>query len=54
MPRVAGGARSGGEGRGHRPSRERQSALVMRDDEQDGAPPRTRVDLGAGTVVVRL
>ncbi|WP_436841903.1 DUF6191 domain-containing protein [Streptomyces bobili] len=34
---------------------ERQSALVMRDDEEDGAPPnRTTVDLAGGTAVVRL
>lgn len=33
---------------------ERRSALVMRDDEEDGAPPRTSVDLGRGTAVVRL
>ncbi|TRO61658.1 DUF6191 domain-containing protein [Streptomyces sp. IB201691-2A2] len=32
---------------------ERQSALVLRDDEEDGAPPhRTRVDLDGGTAVV--
>ncbi|MFD4830311.1 DUF6191 domain-containing protein [Streptomyces uncialis] len=35
--------------------KERQSALVMRDDEEDGAPPNhTRVDLDNGTAVVRL
>lgn len=35
--------------------KERQSALVMRDDEDDGAPPhRTTVDLEGGAVVVRL
>lgn len=34
---------------------ERQSALLMRDDEEDGAPPnRTRVDLDGGTAVVRM
>ena len=34
--------------------RERQSTLVLRDDEEDGAPPhRTTVDLDAGTAVVR-
>ncbi|WP_329292689.1 DUF6191 domain-containing protein [Streptomyces sp. NBC_01455] len=33
---------------------ERRSALVMRDDEEDGAPAhRTTVDLAAGTAVVR-
>ncbi|MGW0755950.1 DUF6191 domain-containing protein [Streptomyces sp. NPDC002814] len=35
--------------------KQRQSSLVMRDDEEDGAPPnRTRVDLGGGVAVVRL
>ncbi|MFD3479158.1 DUF6191 domain-containing protein [Streptomyces sp. NPDC058695] len=35
--------------------KERQSALVMPDDEDDGAPPnRTTVNLDAGTVVVRM
>ncbi|WP_329257557.1 DUF6191 domain-containing protein [Streptomyces sp. NBC_01478] len=34
--------------------KERQSALVMRDDEEDGDPPWSTVDLGAGTAVVRL
>ncbi|MEU9060536.1 DUF6191 domain-containing protein [Streptomyces sp. NPDC048430] len=35
--------------------KERQSALLMRDDEEDGAPPnRTTVDLAMGTAVVRL
>jgi hypothetical protein len=35
--------------------KERQSALVMPDDEDDGAPPnRTTVHLDAGTVVVRM
>lgn len=35
--------------------KERQSALLMRDDEEDGAPPhRTTVDLERGTAVVRL
>ncbi|MGW3634081.1 DUF6191 domain-containing protein [Streptomyces sp. NPDC005122] len=33
---------------------ERRSSLVMRDDEEDGAPAhRTTVDLAAGTAVVR-
>lgn len=33
---------------------ERRSSLVMRDDEEDGAPAhRTTVDLKAGTAVVR-
>ncbi|MFE9661839.1 MULTISPECIES: DUF6191 domain-containing protein [unclassified Streptomyces] len=35
--------------------KERASALVLRDDEEDGAPPnRTRVDLDGGTAIVRL
>ncbi|MEU3778172.1 DUF6191 domain-containing protein [Streptomyces sp. NPDC032472] len=35
--------------------KERQSALVMPDNEDDGAPPnRTTVDLAAGTAVVRM
>ncbi|MFE2968508.1 DUF6191 domain-containing protein [Streptomyces sp. NPDC059340] len=34
--------------------KERQSALVLRDDEEDGAPPhRTTIDLDGGTAVVR-
>lgn len=35
--------------------KERQSALVLRDDEEDGAPPnRTVVDLESGVAVVRV
>ncbi|MEV6579917.1 DUF6191 domain-containing protein [Streptomyces sp. NPDC051582] len=35
--------------------KERQSALVLRDDEEDGAPPnRTSVDLESGVAVVRM
>ncbi|MFG3293574.1 DUF6191 domain-containing protein [Streptomyces sp. NPDC048179] len=34
--------------------KERQSALVLRDDEEDGAPPHSTVDLTAGTAVIRL
>ncbi|MEU3923084.1 DUF6191 domain-containing protein [Streptomyces sp. NPDC029004] len=35
--------------------KERQSALLMRNDEEDGAPPnRTVVDLEGGTAVVRM
>jgi Family of unknown function (DUF6191) len=35
--------------------KERQSALLLRDDDENGAPPnRTTVDLGGGTAVVRL
>ncbi|MFB7472447.1 DUF6191 domain-containing protein [Kitasatospora sp. NPDC056184] len=31
---------------------ERQSTLMLRDEEGDGAPPRTRVDLASGVAVV--
>lgn len=35
--------------------KERPSALILRDDEEDGAPPnRTMVDLDGGTAVVRM
>lgn len=35
--------------------KERQSALVMRDGDEDSAPPnRTTVDLDGGTAVVRM
>ncbi len=35
--------------------KERQSALVLRDDEEDGAQPnRSTVDLKGGVVVIRL
>ncbi|MFE0510742.1 DUF6191 domain-containing protein [Streptomyces sp. NPDC058964] len=35
--------------------RERQSALLLRNDEQDGAPAhRTTVDLENGTAVIRV
>ncbi|MCX5149766.1 DUF6191 domain-containing protein [Streptomyces sp. NBC_00320] len=35
--------------------KERQSALVLGDDEEDGAPPhRTTVDLETGIAVVRM
>jgi Family of unknown function (DUF6191) len=33
---------------------ERRSSLMLRDDEGDGAPPRSRVDLDGGQAVVRL
>ncbi|MFF3889639.1 DUF6191 domain-containing protein [Streptomyces sp. NPDC001914] len=34
--------------------RERQQALLLRDDEKDGAPTnRTAVDLDGGTAVIR-
>lgn len=32
---------------------ERRSSLVLRDEEGDGAPPRSAVDLDAGTAVIR-
>jgi hypothetical protein len=35
--------------------KERQSSLLMRDDEEDGAPPnRTTADLEGGVAVVRV
>ncbi|MFE6050570.1 DUF6191 domain-containing protein [Kitasatospora sp. NPDC056446] len=35
--------------------KERQSALMLRDDDEDGAPPnRTGVDLVRGSAVIRL
>ncbi|WP_446040407.1 DUF6191 domain-containing protein [Streptomyces sp. SID1121] len=35
--------------------KERRSALILRDDEEDGAPPnRTTVDLDGRTAVIRL
>ncbi|KNB52566.1 DUF6191 domain-containing protein [Streptomyces caatingaensis] len=33
--------------------RERRSSLVMRDDEEDGDPPWSTVDLAAGKAVIR-
>jgi hypothetical protein len=33
---------------------ERTSALMLRDEEADGAPPRSRVDLDGGRAVLRL
>jgi hypothetical protein len=32
---------------------ERQHALMMRDEEGDSAPPRTRIDLDGGKAVIR-
>ncbi|MEU3755041.1 DUF6191 domain-containing protein [Streptomyces olivoreticuli] len=32
---------------------QRRIELVLRDDEQDGAPKRTGVDLDSGTVRIR-
>jgi hypothetical protein len=35
--------------------KERQSALLLRDDDEDGAPPhRTTIDLESGTAVIRV
>ncbi|MER8070511.1 DUF6191 domain-containing protein [Streptomyces sp. NPDC094034] len=35
--------------------KERQSSLLLRADEEDGAPPhRTTVDLDGGTAVIRM
>jgi len=35
--------------------KERQSALILKDQDEDGAPPnRTTVDLNGGTAVVRI
>ncbi|MHC3472460.1 DUF6191 domain-containing protein [Streptomyces sp. 7R007] len=34
--------------------KERQSSLVLRDDEEDGAPPRSTVDLTGGKAVIRV
>jgi len=31
---------------------QRRLSLVLRDDEQDGAPPRVRVDLDANRVII--
>lgn len=39
----------------HRHQQEqRGSSLMLRDEEDDGAPPLSRVDLDAGTAIVRL
>ncbi|MGW7004522.1 DUF6191 domain-containing protein [Streptomyces sp. NPDC054933] len=32
---------------------QRRVELVLRDDDQDGAPPRMGIDLDAGTAVVQ-
>ncbi|MDL4772923.1 MULTISPECIES: DUF6191 domain-containing protein [Thermomonosporaceae] len=32
---------------------EKRSSLILRDEEDDGAPPRSRVDLDAGTAIIR-
>ncbi|WP_328908456.1 DUF6191 domain-containing protein [Streptomyces sp. NBC_00234] len=34
--------------------KERRSALLMRDDEEDGAPPHSTVDLDGGLAVIRV
>ena len=33
---------------------ERQSSLMLRDEEGDGAPPRSEVDLDAGAAIIRV
>ena len=33
---------------------ERKSSLMLKDDQGDGAPPRSRVDLDGGLAVLRL
>ena len=33
---------------------QRQTMLMMRDEQGDGAPPRTETDLEGGTAVIRL
>ncbi|GAA4241101.1 DUF6191 domain-containing protein [Actinomadura meridiana] len=38
----------------HRHQQEqRRMSLILRDEENDGAPPRTSVDLDAGTATIR-
>ncbi|MCD0451707.1 DUF6191 domain-containing protein [Actinocorallia sp. API 0066] len=32
---------------------QRRTSLMLRDEEGDGAPPRTRIDLDGGTAVIR-
>ncbi|SFD50063.1 DUF6191 domain-containing protein [Streptomyces aidingensis] len=34
--------------------RQRETVALLRDEEGDGAPPRSRVDLAAGTALIRL
>ena len=34
--------------------KERRSALLVRDDEEDGAPPHSTVDLDGGLAVIRV
>jgi hypothetical protein len=33
---------------------QKSSSLMMRDDAEDSAPPRSRVDLDSGRAVIRL
>ncbi|MGI5251531.1 DUF6191 domain-containing protein [Actinacidiphila glaucinigra] len=33
---------------------ERRATLMLRDEEGDGAPPRSRVDLGRGTALIAV
>lgn len=32
---------------------QRRTSLILRDDEESGAPPRSKVDLERGTAVIR-
>ena len=32
---------------------ERRTSLILRDEEGDGAPPRTKIDLDEGTAIIR-
>lgn len=32
---------------------QRNSSLILRDEEDDGAPPRNKIDLDTGTAIVR-
>ncbi|SEF92736.1 hypothetical protein SAMN04489712_102535 [Thermomonospora echinospora] len=33
---------------------QRQTSLMLREEEGDGAPPRSKVDLDTGTAVIRM
>ncbi|MFC4603112.1 DUF6191 domain-containing protein [Rhodococcus kronopolitis] len=41
------------QGSKHHEFEQRQTALMHREDEGDGAPPRVRVDIASNTVVLR-
>ncbi|MCM2420191.1 DUF6191 domain-containing protein [Streptomyces sp. RKAG293] len=34
--------------------KQRRTSLALRDEEGDGAPPRSRIDLDGGTAVLRI